>query len=326
MSTVSRVSVVVPNYNHGAFLPERLESIFRQTYADFEVILLDDASTDGSLQLLQKYAARPNVRLLINETNSGSPFHQWNRGVEQAQGEFVWIAESDDSARPEFLRKMVAVLDQHPSVGLAECDSRLVDASGDILGQIPRDAHPEAAQRWRQSFPANGQEEIRRFLYLQNTIPSASAVLFRRAAYLAAGPAESRLQLTGDWLQWVKLLRQSDRYFLAEPLSLSRVHPATQRASTASDGRSELEALTVQRHIRRLSNVERGTIRRGAERYATSWLQSLQAGRYHGPAWGHAICFWRLMQADPLVACKFAARLPYGFVAWMLKSTLFRRR
>lgn len=326
MSAAPRVSVIVPNYNHRPFLSERLESIFQQTYTDFELILLDDASADGSLELLRSYASRPGVRLLINEVNSGSPFHQWNRGMQDAHGEYVWIAESDDTARQEFLERLVTVLDAHPSVGLAECESQLIDGSGTVLGPIPRDAHPEAAQRWRHDFLAEGREEIRRFLYLQNTIPSSSAVVFRRSAYRDAGPADPELTLTGDWLQWVKLLLRSDRYFLAQPLSFSRVHSGTQREAAARNGRQELEALAVQRRIQRLLPIDPPMTRRGAERYATSWLQSVRTGRYSGPLGGHAACFWRLLRNDPLVAFGFAARLPYGVAVWFLKRTLFRHR
>ena len=323
---VPRVSVVVPNYNHRAFLPERLESIWRQAFADFEVVLLDDASTDESVAVLRTYAERPNVRLFVNDANSRSPFHQWNRGVQEARGEYIWIAESDDAAQPELLETLVAVLDQHSSVGVAECDTQLITASGEVVGTVQRDAYPEATDRWRQNFLANGREEVRRFLYLQNTIPSASAVLFRRSVYLAAGPADSTLRLAGDWLQWVKLLLHCDRYFVAKAMNLSRLHSATQRESAACNGRSELEALSVQEQIRELVDLDRETIRRGAERYATSWLQGLRAGRYCGPLRGHAAVFRHLLASDPIIACRFAAHLPYSMGAWTLKNARRRRR
>jgi len=87
------VTVIVPNYNHARFLRQRLDSILTQTYQDFELILLDDCSTDDSRTILKEYAADPRVRLELNEANSGSPFKQWNKGVQLAQGKYVWIAE-----------------------------------------------------------------------------------------------------------------------------------------------------------------------------------------------------------------------------------------
>lgn len=325
MSLPPKVSILVPNYNHRAFLLERLASIFAQTYSDYEVILLDDASTDGSVDLLQAAAQRPGVRLLINHSNSGSPFHQWNRGVEAARGEYIWIAESDDSACPEFLESLVAILDRHPSVGLAECMTLRISTEGQVLEPLMHEAYPEDSLRWTQDFLAEGREEIRRFLYLQNTIPSANAVVFRRDKYLEIGPANARMKLCGDWLQWAKILARSDRYFLAKPLAFSRIHEGTQRAKRSRNGDAELESLEVQKQIRNLCDIDRETVRQGAERYATSWIQSVRSGRYRGPFLGHASCFLKLFQSHRSVAMGFMLRFPYAIGVWAMKRTLFRR-
>ena len=93
-----KVSVILPNYNHAPYLCERLESILTQTYKDFELLILDDGSTDDSYQIIARYERRARVRVLVNSTNSGSAFSQWNLGISLASGEYVWIAESDDSA------------------------------------------------------------------------------------------------------------------------------------------------------------------------------------------------------------------------------------
>src|SRR4051794_30504658 len=102
-----KVSVVIPNYNHGPYLRERIDSVLGQTFGDFEVIILDDASTDNSHAILTRYYTKPRMRILVNRRNSGSAFPQWNRGIELARGDYVWIAESDDSADPRFLETLV---------------------------------------------------------------------------------------------------------------------------------------------------------------------------------------------------------------------------
>ena len=117
------VSVIVPNYNHARFLRQRLDSILAQSFQDFELILLDDCSTDDSRTILKEYARGPRVRLELNEANSGSPFKQWNKGVRLAQGRYVWIAESDDYADTRFLERMVPVLEEHPIVQFVFCRS-----------------------------------------------------------------------------------------------------------------------------------------------------------------------------------------------------------
>ena len=106
------VSIIIPSYNHAQFLKERLDSILGQTYQDFELIILDDASTDGSETILKKYKDHPKVsHYLINEENSGNPSIQWKKGLELAKGEFIWIAESDDFCDLNFLETQIENLD-----------------------------------------------------------------------------------------------------------------------------------------------------------------------------------------------------------------------
>jgi glycosyltransferase involved in cell wall biosynthesis len=101
------ISIIVPNFNHASFLKERPDSVFNQTYQDFEVILLDDCSTDNSLEVLQEYANHPKVaHFVINEQNTGSTFKQWKKGIELAKGEWIWIAESDDWCEPSLLQEL----------------------------------------------------------------------------------------------------------------------------------------------------------------------------------------------------------------------------
>jgi len=106
------VSIILPNYNHAPFLEERLHSIFNQTFKDFEVILLDDASTDDSVAIMNKYAEDNKVsHFVINKKNSGSPFKQWKKGLELAKGKYIWIAESDDSCELNFLESQLENID-----------------------------------------------------------------------------------------------------------------------------------------------------------------------------------------------------------------------
>nr|WP_321233411.1 glycosyltransferase family 2 protein [uncultured Psychroserpens sp.] len=102
------VSIILPNYNHAPYLRERLDSIFNQTYSNFEVIILDDCSTDNSLQVLENYKNHPKVsHFIVNKTNTGSPFKQWHKGFEFVKGDFIWIAESDDKVDYDFLEKQL---------------------------------------------------------------------------------------------------------------------------------------------------------------------------------------------------------------------------
>ncbi len=111
------ISIIVPNYNHVQFLEQRLTSIYKQTYQNFEVIILDDASADSSLEILRVYKNHPKTsHFIINEKNTGSPFKQWKKGLELANGEFIWIAESDDSCELDFLEKQIVAIQSYDVV------------------------------------------------------------------------------------------------------------------------------------------------------------------------------------------------------------------
>src|SRR5690349_18391470 len=105
------VSVIVPAYNHEPYLKQRLDSVFSQRFDNFEVIILDDHSSDNSVDVIKQYSHQPKLKKIdVNTRNSGSPFIQWQKGFELAAGKYVWIAESDDWAEPDFLEKMVPLL------------------------------------------------------------------------------------------------------------------------------------------------------------------------------------------------------------------------
>src|SRR5206468_9731239 len=118
-SSMPTVSVVVPNYNHARYLRRRIDSILSQTYQDFELILLDDSSTDNSREILDSYLDNAKVRIEYNDKNSGTVFKHWNKGVRMACGQYIWMAESDDYADPRFLARMVPILEVQTEVTFA---------------------------------------------------------------------------------------------------------------------------------------------------------------------------------------------------------------
>lgn len=240
-----KISVIVPNYNHQPFLNRRIQSILNQTEKDFELILLDDHSSDHSIEILNHYVSNSNCRLLVNERNSGNPYKQWNKGIREAAGDYIWIAESDDYADATFLEKMVSKLDQAPQAGLAYCQSWIVDEHEQPLGLNDGWTQALAPGRWQHDFFADGRQECRDFLILQNTIPNASAVLFRRAVFERAGWADETFFYAGDWHLWARMLAFSDVCFCSEPLNFYRTHSATLRSKESTGIRGALECYRV---------------------------------------------------------------------------------
>ena len=224
------VSVIIPNYNHAAYLPQRITSVLSQTYQNFELIILDDCSPDGSREVIQRYARQhPQIKTIFNERNSGSPFAQWNRGVAAARGKYVWIAESDDYADPRLLDNLVAKLEQHPTASLAYCQSWVVNVQGDVIDNMRYWTDPLDTEHWTHDYCTPGDVENRRFLFHKPTIPNTSAVVFRKDRYAAIGGANEDFTMCGDWLHWIRMVEGCELCFVAEPLNYFRRHEATTR-------------------------------------------------------------------------------------------------
>ncbi|QXE92337.1 glycosyltransferase [Geomonas subterranea] len=120
MLTPPKVSVVIPCYNHGAFLDETVDSVLAQSFADFEIIIVDDGSTDpGTVRLLEGYR-RPKTTVL--RTANGGVSRARNTGIARARGSYILPLDADDRIAPTYMEKAVAILDARPEVGIVYCD------------------------------------------------------------------------------------------------------------------------------------------------------------------------------------------------------------
>ncbi len=160
------VSIILPNYNHFPYLRDRLHSIFTQSYQNFEVIILDDASTDNSLSVLNEYRSHPKVsHFVVNGKNSGSPFKQWKKGLSLAKGDYIWIAESDDFCEPSFLETQLQSM-QGNDISVAKT---VLFGAGKKEREI---VHP--------AFRENGNITLNREHIMYCPILNVSAALFRK--------------------------------------------------------------------------------------------------------------------------------------------------
>lgn len=219
------VSVIIPNYNHANFLEERIRSIVEQTFQDFEVIILDDCSTDNSKSIIEKYRDHPKVKKIIyNEINSGSPFKQWNKGVESTSGEIIWLAESDDLADVHFLETLVPKFQENTRLGIAYCQSYKLNEKNEIRGTWLKETDRLNKEKFRNDFEMSGVKYIDKYLINFNTIPNASGVLFRKKYYNEIGGTNESIKYCSDWLTWIKILLISDIAFISKPLNFFRFH------------------------------------------------------------------------------------------------------
>jgi len=241
------VSVIVPNYNHARFLRQRIDTILAQTFQDFELILLDDCSTDESRTILREYTSDKRVRLEFNEVNSGSPFKQWKKGLEMACGKYIWIAESDDYADKRLLGRLVGILEEEPVVTFAYCRSWRVTQDGQQDGFADYYLADMDPQRWTGDFRADGREECRNYFVHANSVPNASSVVFRKTIYERVGGADEHLRACGDWKLCVLMAFEGRVAYLSEPLNYYREHEGTVRSNIRQTGLGAGEHLAMVR-------------------------------------------------------------------------------
>lgn len=275
--SVPTVSVIVPNYNHARFLPRRIKSILGQTFQDFELILLDDCSTDDSRPILAQYTGDPRVRTEFNRVNSGSTFKQWNKGVRLAQGKYVWIAESDDYAGERMLERLVAVLDRDPAITFAYCRSWRVTDDDQIQGY--GDWHLDSLDPclWKTDFCADGREHCRRYFVRSPVVSNASAAVFRKAAYESVGGADESLRLCGDWKLWAALSFAGKVAYVSEPLNYFRYHSSTVRTKTSYDATDVLEKLQVIRWILERAAPSESDLQNAREEASKFWVPAVMS-------------------------------------------------
>jgi glycosyltransferase involved in cell wall biosynthesis len=213
------VSLIVPNYNHARYLKQRLDSIFQQTYTNYEVILLDDASTDESVSIMEACTDPRITKRLYAKVNSGSPFVQWERGVREASGDWIWIAESDDYSDSEFLEQLITVVQNDPNSVLIFCRTNIVTGEQSRLARFESDHGQWTANA---DFATSGEEFCKELLYKGNVLLNAGAVLFRKSAFLKIIDDVPRLRMSTDWLIWWKIALEGGVHYIAEPLNFFR--------------------------------------------------------------------------------------------------------
>jgi len=215
--TPPRISIIVPSYNHEGHLKKRLDTLFNQTFSDFEVILLDDASTDGSKKILEAYADRPQVsHFLVNTENSGGAFQQWKKGIRLAEGEYIWIAESDDFSDRNFLETLMEVFERDRNVDLVFCASWYVD---------DKDNKQKPAPDPEESFTISGPGVTQKYFSRYNLIRNAGSCVFKRKLVDPTFYEYAYFRYCGDWQFWADLAGRAWKIaYLNKRLNYFRIH------------------------------------------------------------------------------------------------------
>jgi len=320
---MATVSVILPNYNYGRYLKQRIESILNQDFTDFELIILDDASSDDSISIIESYRNHPKVsHIVINEENTGSPFKQWNKGIDLATGEYIWIAESDDFAEPSLLSRLLRPLRANPDTGLAYCQSWMVNdwkKKYPTARQYTDDLDPE---RWKSDYINNGADECMRYMLYKNTIPNASAVVFRKSIYLKAGRAPEDMVYMGDWLTWIRMLTISDIAFISEPLNYFRFHGRSVRHTNHFQPRFYTERFQVLAYLSTTFDIRKPDLQLVRDLILDDWMEQI-LGIGGQSEWKDIKVTLKIAQKiDSMISLRLIARCIALFIRRIFKGAL----
>jgi hypothetical protein len=251
---LKKVSAVVPNYNYGRYLSARLSSIFDQTYPIFELIVLDDASTDDSLKELERIVSVSgrSFQLIQSEKNSGGAFPQWKKAAESAAGELLWIAEADDLADSDLVARLAGEFWGGTKTFFAFSDSRSVDQDGykvyDSYVPYANSIAPGVLSKDRVFWT---KEFVREALSTANLVLNVSGVLWQKEILLRAFAMSADqlydLRVAGDWRLYLAACTEMDGQisYVAEPLNIHRRH-----------GSSITQSLDVERHLEEIKAMQ----------------------------------------------------------------------
>ncbi|UQD56152.1 glycosyltransferase [Flavobacterium sp. K5-23] len=222
---MSLVSIILPSYNHAKFLKKRLKSIQDQTFKDWELIIIDDCSSDESVFIINEFIkSHPAMKIkhfIVNETNSGSGYKSWQKGIVLAETDYIWLAETDDYSEPFFLEESLGILEKNSNIPLVFCTSNYVDENNKFLYDSRKRTSPLGISE--DTFGVIKNEIIINSFPFNSFITNGSSVVFRKP--ITAIPVELfRNRQMSDLFLWTWLIQKQDIAFLNKKLNNFRRH------------------------------------------------------------------------------------------------------
>ncbi|WP_338377971.1 glycosyltransferase family 2 protein [uncultured Flavobacterium sp.] len=219
-----QVSIIIPSYNHSHFLKKRLKTIANQTFKDWEAIIIDDKSTDDSVEVISKFLEENpdfNVKhFIINETNSGSGYNSWQKGIELAETQFIWIAETDDYSDSNFLEQLVLILDKNKNCSFAFCTSNYVEDDKTIYNSTRRTKNLKVD---KGCFKIMDNKVLLNKMPFDTYITNGSSVVFRKPTNIISDEIFNN-RLSSDLFLWSYLVQDKKFAFCNQNLNYFRRH------------------------------------------------------------------------------------------------------
>lgn len=226
-----QISVCIPSYNHGRFLPQTIDSLLQQTFDDFEILIIDDCSADETEAIVKPYALRnPRIRFIVNPENLGM-VRNWNLCLAEARGKYIKYLFGDDLLLSrDTLQKMLSLFETKKSISLVSSSRKIIDSESNTIGM---------KSPFKRDLIARGTKLINFCLAKQdNLIGEPTAVMFRKSD--ATRGFQSQYRQIVDLEMWFHLLEKGDFAYIREPLCAFRIHPRQQTINNRSSPLSVL--------------------------------------------------------------------------------------
>ena len=244
-----KVSVCIPTFNTGRYIGETIDSVLKQTFKDFELVVCDNASTDNTAEVCAKFTDSRFRRVYFEEFIGQA--ENWNRALSLATGEYVILLHSDDALLPAFLEQAVRVLDQNPDVGLVHCTTQHIDEEGKSV---------YLQRLYEEDFIDREEILLRKFL-LEGCSVNPAGVLVRKSVYEAIGNFTDKIVWSVDPHMWTRVALKYPVAYLAEPLALYRVHAASLTTGVMKTARNGADELWMMEDIFRQIPADRADLK-----------------------------------------------------------------
>lgn len=210
-----KVSVIIPNYNYQDFIIERIDSVLNQTYPIYELIILDDCSPDNSVQVIEEKIKTITddikVTFIKNEVNSGGVFKQWKKGFDLATGDYVWIAEADDTAESTFVEELMKGFEDE-NVVLSHCECVRINEHNEVIREKSDDIYDFCGTGdWKNAYIQDGKTEIIEHFSITNTILNVSSLMWKKQDYTEYFEKAGEFRVAGDWYIYYNVLKDGGK-------------------------------------------------------------------------------------------------------------------
>jgi len=249
-----KLSVIIASYNHQGYIAETLGSLEQQTFQDFEIIIVDDGSTDKTVEVARSTQSRAQIH---TQQNQGVVAAR-NRGVSLAKGKYICFADSDDVVLPERFAKQVALLDGDDELGLVFADALIIDSTGAQIGRFS-DVYPVVPG------------DVAQMLAMHYCFTPMITVMVRADVFKKTGPFEKPGPIS-DYMKWIEVAHISKAHYDPEPMGCWRRHLAsTSKQANKIKSYAKTRA-ALKRILRKYPTLEAGIGRKIVKRYSRSYF------------------------------------------------------